>query len=111
MTKCMWTNMARKKRRGQFGGGKYSSMPQLAGNVVTRSRKKRNKKQRKSSHGTKRGKKNRSTQVPINTGFISKRLRNRPKLANKPITGIYNDMPSVQDRPSKMRPQQLAWGS
>ena len=103
--------MAWKKRGRQHGGGKYLSMPNLAGNAVKRIKKTRNKKHRKLSHGKKGGKKNRSTQIATPV-FMPKSSRNRHRHTHsKPLTGIYNDMPSVQDRPSKMKPQQVAWGS
>ena len=100
----------------QYGGGQSLSMPNLAGNFHFRRKKanKRNKKRRgKRGHGMKKAKSKRKyhTQIPLNEGFISKNLRNRPTKRPKPTDGIVNDLPPVQQRPSQLRPQQLSWGN
>ena len=96
----------------QKGKGRMIPFAGLAGNRQIGRRRNRNKlKKLPSPLKSVPKRKKRSTQIPINDGFIGISARNRPLRRSRPINGVVNTLPTVRDRPSQLnaQPQQLAW--
>ena len=83
-------------------------------NFSLRRKKKANtNKKRKSktrTHGRGNSKK-KSTQIDMHSGFISKKLRNRPLYRDRPIDGVVNSLQNPFNKKTQMKPQQIAWGN
>ena len=105
----------KKLQHGSGHIGKSLSMPHLAGNYMYRRRKEnasgKGKKRKRGRGGKAKGGGKQHTQVPMNEGFISKKLRNGPLKRKRPTDGIVNHLPLPQQTSSKLRPQQLNWGN